>query len=108
MQSNPSVAPKKEGAKRWSVMENLGSTQRSEPCACTIDVGIFLVGALAVDEVGEMTRHLAECAHCAEELEYLRPVTELLARAISDRGFGSKSFVDQFGSRRSVARCSRR
>ena len=46
------------------------------------EVGAYLLGALTDAERSAFEDHLAGCAECREELERLRPATELLPRSV--------------------------
>jgi anti-sigma factor ChrR (cupin superfamily) len=50
----------------------------SAPCDRTDEVAAYLLGTLSRDERREMDAHLASCAACRQEQEYLRPVVESL------------------------------
>jgi anti-sigma factor RsiW len=50
-------------------------------CPWRVNVGVYLVGAIAPDERGPMEAHLAKCAECQWELNDLAPIVDFLAVA---------------------------
>lgn len=50
-------------------------------CPWRVNVGVYLVGALAPAEHECMAAHLDECAACRRELADLAPVVDFLAVA---------------------------
>lgn len=50
-------------------------------CPRRVDIGVYVLGALAPEERSSVHGHLAGCEHCAEEFRQLSGLPGLLARA---------------------------